>query len=125
MGMCLNGSGRVSVEVRRASFIIRMQNGPHPEFSLVDLDDTILALCEAREYIRSKAQDRKPDLGVERHAAEQLAEGASAEQLEELVAQAARDHADDRCPPPRRGGLRAPWERFRTLLAALARRAQP
>lgn len=75
MGTCLEGKGKMSVEVRRESFIIHPGYGyidegndevhtsdvdtfgkhwreaGHPEFLKEDLDDLIAALQEAREYI--------------------------------------------------------------------------
>lgn len=72
MGMCLEGKGNMSVEVRRESIVIHAGYGytkedehtddsdhfgrlwretPHPEFLKEDLDDLIAALQEAREYI--------------------------------------------------------------------------
>jgi hypothetical protein len=73
MGMCLDGSGKMSVEVRRESFIIhpsygykgvddeerddsstfltRWRESVHPEFMLEDLDDLIRALEEAKAYL--------------------------------------------------------------------------
>jgi hypothetical protein len=66
MGMCLEEFGRVSVEVRRESFIIHPNDeawqawrhgqglpDPHPEFYLSDLDDLIAALEDARDYIKN------------------------------------------------------------------------
>lgn len=70
MGMCLEEFGRVSIEVRRESFIIHpndeawcmerptfnvtvSESLPHPEFYLSDLDDLIKALEDARDYIKN------------------------------------------------------------------------
>lgn len=77
MGMCLEGQGKMSVEVRRESFIVHPSYGytrdpdgvqvhtadadhfgkhwrehGHPEFMLEDLDDLIASLEEARAYLR-------------------------------------------------------------------------
>lgn len=73
MGMCLDGKGNMSVEVRRTSFVVHPGYGyaaggghtpdsdsfgkhwreaGHPEFLLADLDDLIAALAEARDYLR-------------------------------------------------------------------------
>lgn len=66
MGMCLSEFGRVSIEVRRESFIIHpneeawqperiyADRDPHPEFYLADLDDLIRALQNARMYLRTR-----------------------------------------------------------------------
>lgn len=76
MGMCLDGKGRMSVEVRRESFVIHPSYGyaksvdgddeltpdsdhfgrswrenPHPEFFIGDLDDLIASLQEAKAHI--------------------------------------------------------------------------
>ncbi len=71
MGMCLDGKGKMSVEVRRESFVVHPSYGytkdeehddssafatswresPHPEFLIEDLDDLIRSLIEAREYL--------------------------------------------------------------------------
>jgi hypothetical protein len=74
MGMCLESFGKMSVEVRRESFIIhpsygykgegdeekhddtttfgtRWREEPHPEFMLEDLGDLIKALKDARRYL--------------------------------------------------------------------------
>lgn len=78
MGMCLDGKGKMSVEVRRESFTIHTEYGyvrdadgdlrlgpdsdsfgkgwrttPHPEFMLEDLDDLIAVLEEAKAYLKS------------------------------------------------------------------------
>lgn len=63
-------------------------------------------------------------LQQERLLGQSLAAGASIEELEEAIAQAARHHADERCPPPPEGGLTPAWERFRVLLRALAEKAR-
>jgi hypothetical protein len=69
MGMCLDEFGRISIEVRRESFIIHPNDeawqtnrepdperpwnrDPHPEFYLSDLDDLIAALEDARDYVK-------------------------------------------------------------------------
>lgn len=74
--MCLEEFGRVSIEVRRESFIIhpgygydesknqhsdrdgdfglRWRLSPHPEFKLEDLDDLIKALEDARDYVKNR-----------------------------------------------------------------------
>lgn len=68
MGLCMPDHGRVSVELRRESFIVhadyahdevgnpaagalaeRWRGKPHPEFELRDIDDLIAALTEARD----------------------------------------------------------------------------
>lgn len=79
MGMCLEGKGNTSVEVRRESFVIHAGYGytqdrdgddvhtpesdtfgkhwreePHPEFLLGDLDDLIASLEEARAYLKQR-----------------------------------------------------------------------
>jgi hypothetical protein len=56
MGMCLDGTGQFSVEVRRESFRLHFDDTefPHPEFMLNEMDDLISALIEAREYAREK-----------------------------------------------------------------------
>jgi hypothetical protein len=52
MGMCLDDFGKVSVEVRRESFIVHTDDADaHPEFLLTDLDDLIAALADARRYL--------------------------------------------------------------------------
>lgn len=64
--MCLEEFGRVSIEVRRESFVIHPDkeawarhqeendcNDPHPEFYLSDLDDLIKALVDARDYVKN------------------------------------------------------------------------
>jgi len=82
MGMCLEGKGRMSVEVRSShgSFVVHPSYGyegdkhtpdrpsdtfgkdwreaPHPEFLLEDLDDLITALEEAREYVLNRMGNR-------------------------------------------------------------------
>lgn len=80
MGFCLDGVGRVSVEVRRESFVIHADYGytvdaehtpdsdhhgkhwretPHPEFEIKDLDDLIASLEEAKQHIqKTKAKDK-------------------------------------------------------------------
>lgn len=80
MGMCLDDFGRLSIEVRRESFIVHSDYGytpdgdhtpdtdhhgkhwrtaGHPEFLLTDLDDLIAALQDAKDYL----VNRKPDRG--------------------------------------------------------------
>ena len=76
MGMCLKGVGKMSVEVRRESFVVHPSYGykgeddsepddsstfqthwrksEHPEFLLADLNDLIAALEEARHYARQR-----------------------------------------------------------------------
>lgn len=76
MGMCLEDFGRISIEVRRESFIIHPSYGyddsgnqhsdrdgdfgvawresAHPEFNLSDLDDLIKALEDARDYVKGR-----------------------------------------------------------------------
>jgi len=76
MGMCLEEFGRISIEVRRESFIVHTNYGydesgdrhsdrdgnfgvtwresPSPEFYLSDLDDLIKALEDARHYIKNR-----------------------------------------------------------------------
>lgn len=80
MGMCLEEFGRVSIEVRRESFIvhpdygydesknqhsdrdgdfgIKWRESGHPEFYLSDLDDLIKALEDARDYIIKRRAKR-------------------------------------------------------------------
>jgi hypothetical protein len=80
MGMCLDGFGKMAVEVRRESFIVhptygykgeddeehddsstfltRWRESVHPEFLLADLDDLIRALEEAREYLATRKTSR-------------------------------------------------------------------
>jgi len=82
MGMCLEGKGKMSVEVRRESFIVhpsygytkddaeddvctpesdrfgaRWREEPHPEFLLEDLDDLIASLEEARAHLKKTRSD--------------------------------------------------------------------
>lgn len=63
MGMCLNGKGRMSVEVRRESFIVHAYSSrtgmasssrilTQHEFQL---DDLIFSLEEARRYLKGEA----------------------------------------------------------------------
>lgn len=66
MGMCFDEFGRISIEVRRESFIIHpndeawnqrtpqgvLRANEHPEFYLSDLDDLIEALEDARDYLK-------------------------------------------------------------------------
>jgi hypothetical protein len=74
--MCLDGRGRMSVEVRSShgSFVVHPSYGyngdshtpdsddfgkqwredPHPEFLIEDLDDLITALQDAKKYIKSQ-----------------------------------------------------------------------
>lgn len=75
MGMCLEGHGRISVEVRRESFIVHPDYGytadgdhtpdsdhfgrcwredGHLEFLIEDLDDLIIALEEAKRYTQGR-----------------------------------------------------------------------
>lgn len=66
MGMCLEEFGRISIEVRRESFIIHPDDAawqpnriyadrdPHPEFLLSDLDDLIKALEDTRDYMKGR-----------------------------------------------------------------------
>jgi hypothetical protein len=75
MGMCLEDFGQISVEIRRESFIVHAgygytsdgartsdddhfgkhwREGGHPEFLLVDLDDIIAALQDAKRYMETK-----------------------------------------------------------------------
>lgn len=76
MGLCLEGKGKMSVEVRRESFIVHAgywytkdadgdevhtpdsdrfgrhwREAPRPEFVIADLDDLIAALQEAKSYL--------------------------------------------------------------------------
>lgn len=70
MGMCLEDFGKMSIEVRRESFIVHTSYGytddeqhddssfgkhwreaGHPEFMLEDLDDLIAALQDAKRYL--------------------------------------------------------------------------
>jgi hypothetical protein len=74
MGMCLDDVGKISIEVRRESFVVHPSYGykgedgedhddsstfmtswrenPHPEFALEDLDDLIKALTDAQSYLK-------------------------------------------------------------------------
>jgi hypothetical protein len=79
MGFCLEGKGKMSVEVRRESFIVHTSYGyttdehgddvhtpdsdqfgkhwrtaGHPEFMLEDLDDLIASLKEAKKYVSKR-----------------------------------------------------------------------
>lgn len=75
MGFCLEGKGKMSVEVRRESFIIHTAYGytadeehtpdtdhfgkhwreaGHPEFMIEDLDDLIASLREAKRHLAKK-----------------------------------------------------------------------
>lgn len=61
MGMCLRDFGKISVEVRRESFIVHIDNDdPHPEYMIEDLDDMISALTYARGYLASKGRLTPP-----------------------------------------------------------------
>ena len=58
MGMCLDGVGGVSIEVRRESFRIAADSWdrrePNPEYPLSDLVNLRDALNEAIEYLEGK-----------------------------------------------------------------------
>lgn len=58
MGMCLEGRGKFSVEVRRESFFLHHEDNYEnihercsPEWMIDELDDLIAALQEAKSYI--------------------------------------------------------------------------
>lgn len=77
MGMCLEDFGKMSIEVRRESFIIHTGYGykgeehddssfgkhwresGHPEFMLEDLDNLIAALKDAKHYLQGRRVDMK------------------------------------------------------------------
>ena len=79
MGMCLEGKGKMLVEVRRESFVVHPSYGyttdaggadvhtpesdhfgkhwredAHPEFLIEDLDDLIAALEQAKAWLKEK-----------------------------------------------------------------------
>ncbi len=66
MGLCLEGNDRVSVEIRRESFVVHPEEWPplmpHPEFALRDLDPLIAALDEARVHLVPASRDTESNL---------------------------------------------------------------